>query len=207
MSSNIKKCHIPAPEAPVEKKRPRSALGEKLTRNLAAATLVLLTVIGVKEASAPNGSSFLQAVQNAVESEWDENVGRLTYVGSMLSESVQVFGRAESYDLQSPVCTPAVQAWSPASPYLLYENAGDVFAAAAGEVCDIYHDDDERYIVRILHTNGLEGLYYGLDTCAVKEGDEVSASTLLGMSSGGEFALEMRRAGKSIDCSAYLKER
>ncbi len=207
MSSNIKKCTLPGPEASVENKKPRAMPGEKLTRNLAAATLVLLALIGAKEAAAPNGASFLQAVQNAVESEWDENVGRLTYVGSMISESVQVFGHSAGYDLQSPVRAEALQAWSAAAPYLLYKNAGDVFAVSDGEVSAISHDDDERYIVRILHTNGLEGLYYGLDTCAVREGDEVSASTLLGMSSGGEFALELRRAGKAIDYSSYLRER
>lgn len=172
------------------------------------ATLVLLTVVGVREAAAPGGSTVLEAVQTSIESEWDENVGKLTYVGNMLTESVQVFGKSSRDDhLVSPVKAEAVQTFSANAPYLLYENAGDVFAAASGEVLSLSHDDASRYTLRILHDNGLECLYYGLDSCVVQEGDLVDTSTLLGMSSGSAFAFEVRRSGKAIDAGAFLEAR
>ena len=182
----------------------KKLLGEKLTRNVAIATLLLLTVIGLRE-SGPQGKALLQTIQDTVESQWDQNVGKLTYVSNTIAESIQVFGRSPSLDTQllSPVAVQAVQAWTAEAPYLLYENAGNVFAAASGEVVQIAHDDYSEYIVRISHADGLNTLYYGLSSCFVQEGDSVQAETLLGIS-GSSFAFEAQKNGKSIDCSGLL---
>lgn len=207
MSSNIRKVQpVPAPVA--VQTRPRPRLGEKLMRNIAVATLVLAGVIGVREATLTNGTSVVKTLQNAIESEWDESLGRLTYVSSTLSESIQVFGSsAASYALQSPTRAQTVQAWSPTEPYHIYENAGDIYAVSSGEVMSVSCTDNSQYIVRILHNNGLDCMYYGLDSCEISEGDTVSASTLLGTSTGGEFAFQARRNQEMIDCTPYMAKR
>ena len=208
MASNIRyRSETAVNTAKEAKADTRKIIGEKLTRNVAIATLLLLTVIGLRE-SGPEGKNILQTIQNTVESQWDQNVGKLTYVSNTLADSIQVFGRSLSANdrLVSPVSAAAVQAWSNEMPYLLYENAGNVFAAASGEVVRIAHDNNSEYIVRLAHANGLNSIYYGLSSCFVQEGDPVQAETLLG-ESGPAFAFEVQKNGKAIDCSDLLTDR
>ena len=207
MSSNIKKRSGDIPVSQPQPPRSKPTLGSRLTRNAAIATLILLAVVGVRE-TGPAGSGVLTAVRNAVESEWDQNVGKLTYVSGVLTDSIQVFGRSGETDgaLVSPVTAKAVQAWSQEAPYLVYENAGNVFAAADGEVTQIAHDDDARSIVRLSHRGGLDTVYYGLESCFVSEGDTVRVDTLLG-EAGGAFAFEAQKDGKPLDPMDVMKDR
>lgn len=180
---------------------------ERLSRNTAIAALVLLSIVGIRTAAAPDGDTLLHALQTAVQSEWDENLGRLSYVSSSIGESMQVFaGQKNDYKLISPVSAQPSTTFSKKEPYLRYSQAGDIYAAASGEVSAVMHDDNERYIVRILHADALECVYYGLDTCFVQEGDEVSAQTVLG-NSAQDFVFQAYRMGKAIDCTAQLAVR
>ena len=201
LSSNIKPRQITEDKPQPPKQKP---FLEKLTRNVAVATAVLLGVVALR-GTAANGGNFVQAVKDIVESEWDQNVGRLTYVSSTLADSIQVFGGAQQ-EWICPVVGAAALTVSALSSGLRYEKAGAVYAAAAGEVTQIAHDDDERYIVRVFHQDGISTIYYGLDSCAVREGDPVEADTVLGVSSNA-FAFEAQKYGKSIDISAKLRER
>ena len=205
MSSNIRRCG-PSPQSPKRSTPPlRKAWGERLTRNAAIATLLLLTVVGIREST--NSGSFLHAIQTAVESEWDQNVGRLTYVSNTLADTVQVFGqKSADIRLTSPVSVQAVQAWTRETPYLLFQQAGNVFAAAPGEVAEIAHDDNSYYIIRLIHDNGLNSLYFGLKSCAVSEGQAVTVDTLLGVA-GPELAFSVQRNGKDLNCETLLSLR
>ena len=202
MSSNIRPVQsVPFP--PGEKKK--TTLGERLTRNTVIAVLLLLTVIGIRESGS---GGFLQAIQAAVENEWDQNVGRLTYVNGTISEAaVQVFGFGSAdAELTAPVFSAAVETFQEDSPYLVYHDAGNVYAAASGEVSQIAHDDDAHYIVHIIHEKGLDTVYYGLETCLVSEGDPVTAQTLLGFSKG-DLAFEVRRSGTPLNWENRLIRR
>ena len=206
MSSNIRPCAPTGENNDIQPPRKEKKIGERLTRNAVIATLALLTVIGVREA-VPQGGNIVQAMQNAVQSEWDQNVGRLTYVNSSIADAIQVFsGSARQEQLMCPVVAQAVQAWSADAPYLLYENAGNVFAAADGEVSQIAHDDASEYIVRLTHADGLNTVYYGLSTCFVAEGDPVRSDTLLGVS-GAAFAFEVTQNGRAKNVSDQLLSR
>lgn len=201
MSSNIKPRLI-AEEKP---QPPRQGqLLAKLTRNVAVATALLLGVVTLRGTSA-NGGNLVQAVKEIVQSEWDQNVGRLTYVSGSLADSIQVFG-AGKQEWLCPVAGDAALTVSAMNSALCYENAGDIYAVAAGEVTQIAHDDDERYIVRVFHQDGLTTVYYGLDRCAVREGDPVTEDTVLGVSSHA-FAFEAQKFGRSINIAANLRER
>lgn len=208
LSSNMKK-RSDAPDAPDFDACAKKAkgIGDKLTRNIAVATLVLLAVAGFRS-SGPGGKSILTAAQNVIESEWDQNVGKLTYVNSTLADSLQVFrsDRSGSLALTVPVSAAAAAPWSESEPYLLYHNAGSVHAAAPGEVTQIIHDDSDHSIVRLTHADGLSSVYYGLQSCFVSEGDTVDSDTVLGQS-GDSFAFEVQKYGKPIDCTPLLQER
>ena len=208
MSSNIKKLTPAAPQAMPPIAPVKRTMAERLTRNMAIATLLLLTVVGIRTAAVPGGDTLLTSLQKAVQSEWDENLGRLSYVSHSIGESVQVFaGQSGAAELLSPTSVQPVSAFSAAEPYLRYANAGDIYAVCAGEVSAIAHDDAGHYIVRILHNGGqLEGVYYGLIRCDTAEGSEVTAQTCIGRA-GQDFAFQLYRAGKAIDCTAQLSPR
>ena len=203
MSSNIKPCRTAAEPSKPQKAKYEALLG-KLTRNVAIAAALLLTVVGIRDTAA-HGGDFVQALKNAVEREWDQNVGRLTYVSTTLAESIQVFGRKEP-ELLSPVARAVPSSAGGDASYLMYSAPGTVYAAAEGEVTQIAHDDNGRSIVRVYHANGMDTIYYGLDACAVQEGDPVDANTVLGHSAGA-FAFEAQKYGRPIEVSALLRER
>lgn len=194
-------------EEPI-KKHKKALIGEKLTRNIAIATLALLCVVSAKDVYVGDKTA-LQAVQGALQGEWDQNVGKLTYVSNFLSDSMQVFGTPSGLTaLTSPVTAKAAQVFSQGAPYLVFEGAQAVFAAADGEVMSVAHTDDETYVVRVRHDDRTETLYYGLNSCLVAEGAEVNAGTRLGdIAKGGELAFEARLDGLPVDASAYLRER
>lgn len=210
MAGNFKKSldatEQKATDAIVQTKKP--LIGEKLTRNIAIATLLLLCLLSAKDMYIGE-ATLLRAVQGIVQGEWDDNVGRLTYVGNWMADSLQVFGPA---DIEIALLTPAQgsvkQAFSQNAPYIVYSGAADVFAAADGEVMAIAHTDEDAYVVRIHHNDGIDTLYYGLNTCLVAEGDSVRADTRIGLvQPGGELAFELRRDGLPIDGARYMTAR
>ena len=110
-------------------------------------------------------------------------------------------------ELISPTSAQPANAFSTGEPYLRYSDAGDIYAVCTGEVSAIAHDDAGRYIVRILHDGGqLEGVYYGLTRCDVQEGSEVTSQTCLGRAAQ-DFAFQLYRAGKAVDCTMQLSPR
>ena len=124
MSSNIKKVMPAASEASNSPARIKKPVAEYLTRNMAVATLILLTVVGIRTAAMPGGESLLASLQNAVQSEWDENLGRLSYVSRSIGESVQVFsGQTGAVELISPTSAQPANAFSAGEPYLRYSDA------------------------------------------------------------------------------------
>lgn len=186
----------------------KPSFGERLTRNLALSTLLLLCVAIARDVRL-NNTTVLEAAQRAVQSEWDENVGKLTYVSSVLSDSIAVFAPQDAHvPLCSPVAAQAAHAWTRDKPYAVYYTSGDVYAAAEGEVTGISHTDGELYSVRLYHNFGLETLYFGLIACDVREGDTVRAGTKLGTAAHSEpFAFAARRDGVPLDTTARLSAR
>ena len=208
MSSNIKRNgHVPLIAAEKSNGHHKASWGDQLTRNAAIATLLLLTVVGIQK-SHGTPQDFLNTVQTAVQSEWDQNVGKLTYVNSEFMDAMQVFGyHSDSFNhLTSPTFAAAKPEKSDGAAYLLYDRPKSVFAVADGEVLQIVHDDNDAFILRIAHGDGLNSIYYGLDSCFVQEGDTVTANTVLG-SSSGILALELQRNGKNITSDKLLSPR
>ena len=185
----------------------RKSFAEKLCQNAVIGALVLLCITAASTGT--GGAALLTAVQSSLKQDWDESLGRLTFVSAMLPDTVQVFFSNNDELLSAPCSGSVVHTWTEAEPYIGYGvYSRNVYPAMSGTVVGIGHGEDEEKIVRISHPNGLETVYYNLSTLEVAEGDEVSANTLLGSSiEGSAVYLEVRKDGIAIDPSAMLRQR
>ncbi len=188
----------------------KKRFGEKLARNLALAAMLVLTVAAVHNAELPSGQTLLAAVQEMIDPNWDESLGKIRFVGNWFPETVAVFFESDpQMELTAPCFGSVSHAWSDDEPYVGYASSDrNVYAAADGQVMSVAHGMNEERIVRVRHDDGLETLYYNLSSVSVREGDAVTASTCLGQRLPYEEALiEVRRAGRAIDPSALLAPR
>lgn len=187
--------------------RPR--WGERLARNVALAGLLMVTVAAMRNAELPSGNTVLTAVRQMVDGEWDGHLGKISFVGRFLPETVAVFFEsAPDAELTAPCFGSLSHAWTAEEPYLGYDGQDKrVFAVAAGQVMSVYHGPEEEYILRVRHDDGLESMYYALASVAVSEGDVVTSGTCLGQALPEEVVIEVRRAGRAIDPTDLMTER
>ena len=185
----------------------KPALGEKLMRNVLVAALLLCCVVSARDIAVSPDKTVLDVLQSAVESEWDENLGRLVYVNGALSDAIAVFSDNRQSALYSPCNGEAIGMFTQDTPYIVYEKAGKVFAAAGGEVLSVSSVNESVYSVRIQSDNGVECLYHGLRQCSVSEGDAVAANAVIGSCGEERLCFEMRRYGAAVDASAMLMQR
>ena len=185
--------------------------GERLARNLALAGMVLLTVMAARNAKLPEGQTVLSAVQDMVEGNWDETLGKISFVSNLIPESVSVFFQSDfsEHFLSAPCFGTLTHGYSADEPYLGYQCAdGKVYSAASGQVMSIAHGENEERILRIRHDNGLETLYYNLADTFVQEGDQVAADTCIAQAMADQTVMmEVKRDGLTIDPSAAVAER
>lgn len=184
--------------------------GERLARNVALAGLLMVTVAAMRNAELPSGGTVLTAVRQMIDGEWDGGaLGKISFVGSFLPESVAVFFEtAPDAALTAPCFGSLSHAWTAEEPYLGYDSQDKrVYAVAPGQVMSVYHGPEEEYILRVRHDDGLETMYYALASVFVSEGDAVSVRTCLGRALPEGVVIEVRRAGRSIDPTALITER
>lgn len=193
---------------------PKKSFGErllwtdKLIRNLAVVGALLLTVVAVKNASVPEARSVFSALQESAGMEWDESLGKLSFVNGIFPQELQaVWNEKEQLAVFAPVTGQTVHAWSAQEPYVEYETAiSDVRAAADGEVMSIAHGLDEERIVRVRHDDETESIYGNLDTCFVEVGDYIYAGDVFArLIDGKPLAFELRKDGRSIDPEGLLR--
>lgn len=188
--------------------KPRWA--EKLARNFAFAGILTLSVVAVRNAELPTGKTVLTAVQEMIGADWDQSLGKISFVSNLLPESMAVFFETDlQANLTAPCFGGVVHAWSQEEPYLGYSAAnGNVYAVSDGQVMSVAHGLEEERIIRVRHDDGLESMYYNLASVNVREGDSVSAQTCLGTALPGKQALlEIRRAGRAVDPAPWLSPR
>ena len=183
--------------------------GERLARNVALAGLLMVTVAAMRNAELPSGGTVLTAVRQMIDGEWDGHLGKISFVGSFLPETVAVFFEsAPDAALIAPCFGSLSHAWTAEEPYLGYDGQDKrVFAVAAGQVMSVYHGPEEEYILRVRHDDGLETMYYALASVSVSEGDAVSVSTCLGQALPEGVVIEVRRAGRAIDPTGLIAGR
>ena len=141
-----------------------------------------------------------KAVMNHLSSgfEYDETLGRLQLVSNMLPESAMVFmDMPVSADFQAPAQAQLTHTWSQQEPWLEYACSGDITACADGEVMTIIKNHAGTYTMRILHDQGYESIYSGLQTVHSDEHAAVAAGQVIGVSAD-TAAFELRKDGVSV---------
>lgn len=204
------------PPQPAEKQEKKSEGGggrrfwDHLARNLALAGMLILTVAAVRGAGWPTGHEILTAAQYLSEPAWDETLGKISFVSSLFPESVSVFFESPiDASLTAPCFGTVSHAYSESEPYVGYLSPdGRVYAAASGQVMSLAHGENEEWVLRLRHDDGLETLYYGLQSVQVREGDQVTEQTCLGAGlSSEDIYIEVRRSGRPIDPTALIRPR
>lgn len=179
----------------------------KLTRNTAFLMLLLVCLASIHNQQLPDGRTVLTAVQSTVDQEWDDSLGKITFVDNMMPESLAVFFQAEEeYTLFLPCSGPIVHSWETHAPYVSFNATGAVCTIADGEVMSLSHDSADQLSLRIRHENGLESIYYHLASTPFREGDFVNAGETIGvLQDGHHLVLDVRRDGLSIDPSVFFE--
>lgn len=130
--------------------------------------------------------------------EYDESLGRLQFVSNILPESAMVFmTSSRETELQQPAAALEIHSWSKEEPWIEYACNGSVSACDNGEVITVVKNRQNEYTVRILHDNGYESIYSGLNTLNIQELDAIHAGQQIG-TSDGNAAFELRKEGLSI---------
>ena len=130
--------------------------------------------------------------------EYDESLGRLQFVSNILPQSAMVFlTAAPETTMLQPMAAQEIHTWSSEEPWIEYACNGSVSACDSGEVVTVVKNRQDEYTVRIMHDNGYESVYSGLNAVDIKELDIIDAGQQIG-TSAGSAAFELRKEGLSI---------
>ena len=180
---------------------------DRLLRDLAVVGGLMLTLVAVRSANVPQVQSVFSALQQSAGMEWDESIGKLSFVDNMFPQEIRtVWSERAEVSVYAPVEGRTVHAWSEQEPYVEYlSTVTDVRAAADGEVMSIAHGLGEERILRLRHDDGSESLYGNLGECLAEVGDLVYAGDVIASVLPGEaLAFELRVDGRSVDPDGLL---
>ena len=172
---------------------------KRLLRNASISAAVLLCLgVGVL---AVQGGRLSQAVMSHVttEFEYDDSLGRLQLVSSILPRSAMVFleGGDEDTAVIAPVRAKETHVWTQEEPWLEYVCTGVVTACRDGEVMNVVQNREGEYTVRLRHEGGYESIYSGMSEVNLREGDSIGAGEQV-VWTDSFSAFELRRDGLSI---------
>lgn len=198
----------------VEELPPQRSFGEtflkadRFVRDLMVVGCLFLVVAAVRNVSTPENQSVFSAIQASAGMEWDESVGKLSFVNAIFPSGIRaVWNENADVAVLSPVLGEVVHAWSQAEPYVMLQTSlRDVRASADGEVMSIAHGMDEEKIVRIRHDDQTETLYGNLEACYAEVGDRVYAGDVFAeLLDGMPLAFELRIDGRSVNPEGKLR--
>ena len=176
---------------------------ERLSRNLALAGMLLLAISAVRNAQLPSGETVLTAVQQIVDQNWDDSLGKISFVSNFFPDSAAVFFEiTPESELIAPCVGMLSHVWNENEPYIGYyvSESEKVFAIAAGKVMSVAHGNNEENIIRIAQDDGLETLYYLEEIPLVNEGDQINSNTCIGKAGRKtQIMLEVRKNGLPIN--------
>lgn len=181
---------------------------DNLLRNVAVVGAIVLVIIAARNQQGTPTQSVFAALQSGMNMEWDESLGKLSFVSNLLPESVLgVWSQQENIAVLAPSNGVVVHAWTREEPYIeLKGTVTDVRAAANGEVMSVAHGLEEEVILRIRHEGNTETLYGNLAASYVDVGDYVFEGDIVAtVLEGKPLAFELRKDGRSIDPKGKLK--
>ena len=219
-------CEAPLPaKAEKRKKHPDTArkqrrreikdgatVGEKLLRNTAVACALMLSVMALKNVDQPWSRKVTEGVKQAMTMriDWDETLGRLSFVRSLMPETALVFlnlgGQAE---LSAPVSGEITHEYTDQQPWLEYGcgAAQPVYSAMQGAVTAVGEGAGGDWIVLIRDSDGRETVYGYLANVYVEVGQAVEAGQQIGATADEENSrlyFELRENGEAADPTARI---
>ena len=140
------------------------------------------------------------SISVTTEFEYDDTLGRLQFVSSMLPESAMVFMQDASET--AAFLRPAAEAeethgWSSQEPWVEYTCFGAMRACEDATVMNVVRNREQAYTVRLMHDGGYESVYSGLFDVDVQEGDSLVAGETVGYADG-MASFELRQDGMSV---------
>ncbi|MEG0048575.1 MAG: M23 family metallopeptidase [Clostridia bacterium] len=181
---------------------------DRLIRNLAVVGGLLLTLVAVKNAGMPQTQSVFSALEKSAGMEWDESLGKLSFVNGFLPQGIEaVWSERQNVTVFAPIVGETVHAWSVQEPYVEYQShVSDVRAVADGEVMSIAHGMEEEKILRVRHKDETESVYGNLVMCYAQEGEQVYAGDIIArVLDGKPLAFELRKEGRSVNPEGLLR--
>lgn len=163
--------------------------------------VVLLLTAAVWSGKDETGDALAVLNNVTADFEYDETLGRLQFVSSILPESAMVFLSSDSKEdpfiIAQPTSADAIHAWSQNEPWFEYPCSGTVNACENGEVMSIIENREGAYTVRVLHNDAYESIYSGMSSISVSEGDYIEIGSRIGYADD-RIAFEVRKDGISI---------
>lgn len=187
----------------------RALFLDRLIRNIAVVGSLVLVLIAVRNTDSMQAQGVFAAIQDSVGMDWDESIGKLSFVSALLPDELQTVWSAHNDVLVlAPATGEIVHAWSETEPYITIRSVvSDVRASADGELMSIAHGPDEELIVRLRHDDGLETVYGNLAVCYKEVGAYVYEGDLIArLLQDRPLAFEMRKDGRSVDPEGRLLE-
>ena len=131
--------------------------------------------------------------------EYDDTLGRLQFVSNILPDSVMVFLENKATDISvfAPTEAATTHTWNDTEPWLEFDISNEVSACSDGDVMTVVKNRNDMYTVRILHNDGYESVYSGLDDVNVAQLDRVLAGDRIGSGANGS-SFELRKDGLSV---------
>lgn len=195
---------LPYEEIPLPARRSGAV---KLNRNVAFLMLLMVCLASIHNQSLPSGQTVLTAVQQTVDSDWDETLGQITFVDQLIPDTLAVFfAQPASQRLSLPCVGSVAHSWSQDAPYVSYVPQNKAaLAMADGEVMNISHGADDLLTLRIRHDSGLESVYYHLEEVFCREGDIVKCGdTIATICPGENLVVDVRQDGLSVDPAGFI---
>ena len=181
---------------------------ERITRNFLAAALVVVCVYAVRAADFPSAATVSAAAVSVTKTPWEEDLGRIRFVDSMLPDAAAVFFG----DLNRPVLqvlnqSPVMHPYTQDEPYLSLRSTNAVaYALSEGTVTDLRHEPDGTFTLTLSHPDGFETRYFGLQAASLSIGDAVTRSAPIGtLFQDSCMAFALYEDGLPIDPTGLLK--
>ena len=97
----------------------------------------------------------------------------------------------------APTEAAITHTWNDTEPWLEFDISNEVSACSDGDVMTVVKNRNDMYTVRILHNDGYESVYSGLDDVNVAQLDRVLAGDRIGSGANGS-SFELRKDGLSV---------
>ena len=177
---------------------------------LGVCALLFLLLFGIRQIESEPVQAVVGTLRDTAttEIELDESLGKLSYVSSMIPESVQVFWNDTVK--RDRICAPFADGTLllEKDGCAVFEGTGKVLTGAEGEAIAVEQGDYGGYAVTLIYTNGLSCRIEPLQGVTIAQGDRVESGQELGSAfpcgESARVCLFVQKGGKSIPASEWL---